>query len=244
MKIEDSLWLKCGVKSVDHVAVTTRELPKVLRDYLAIPGSELLRGPGFNAAQNVDFAFVRLATGVVVEILGLRENSPISEHVERGGGAYHLCFTVDNLDHAVKAARENGAIEVVKPREDDAFDDRRVAFFMHSDHGLFEFLEAYPQEFAVASSTYIAKKPSIKTKVIDSGDAVQIVKQVFCKLFPNLTDIENAEYDVTPGWTSFRHLQLFMEIEQLAGVSFTADEIVSIQSFDGLVQGLANKLEE
>ncbi|MDH5471994.1 MAG: VOC family protein [Gammaproteobacteria bacterium] len=247
MKIENSFWAACGVKTIDHVAVTTRNLSMVLKDYLGVPGSELLRGPGTNTSQNVDYAFVRLATGMVVEILGLKENSPITEHVENGGGAYHLCFTVTDMDHASAVAQDNGAIQVVKPREDDAFDGRRVAFFMHPDHGLFEFLDAYPKELSHGVAGYVSARASKKNKIEENIDSVQIIKQAFNKIFPELIndyDLQTAEYDVTPGWTSFKHLQLFMEIEQIAGVSFTADEIADIQSFNGLVNGLARKLEE
>ena len=247
MYIEDSFWTICGVRFIDHVAVTTRDLPAVLKDYLGLPGSELLRGPGINTSQNVDYAFVRLATGMVVGILGLKEGSPITEHVENGGGAYHLCFTVDDLEQATISALKNNAIQVVESREDDAFDGRRVSFFMHPDHGLFEFLEAYPKEIKLTTKVYASKKAPLKNKISGDEDSKQIVKQAFTKVFPDLSnnhDVENAEYDATPGWSSFKHLQLFMEIEQAAGISFTADEIAGIQDFNGLVEGLTRKLEE
>lgn len=244
MNINDSFWLRCGVITIDHVAVTTGDLYAVLRDYLGLPGSELIRGPGVNTSQNVDFAFVRTASGMMVEILGVKEDSPITEHVEKGGGAYHLCFSVNNLDQAVQSARDNGAIQVVESREDDAFDGRRVSFLVHPDHGLFEFLESYPEKFQVKAQAISA--PPVREDH-SNDDAKEIIKNIISKMFPELksdTQIESAEYDVTPGWGSFKHLQLFMEIEQAANVSFTADEIAEILSFDALVDNLKRKLEK
>jgi len=247
MQINDSLWARCEVKTVDHVAVTTSDLKAVMRDYLGLPGSELVRGPGFNSSQNVDYAFIKTASGMMVEILGVRKNSPISEHVEKGGGAYHLCFSVEDLDKAILIAKENAAIEVVKPGEDDAFDGRRVAFLIHPDHGLFEFLETYPKDFKTNAEPVIESRKVLTRNVKNSNEAIDLTKRALTKLFPELkedSEIESAEYDVTPGWGSFKHLQLFMEIEQQASVSFTADEITQINDFESLVENLKRKLEE
>lgn len=35
-----------GVRYVDHVAVTTRDLMTTLADYLSLPGARLINGPG------------------------------------------------------------------------------------------------------------------------------------------------------------------------------------------------------
>jgi len=247
MITENALWKMCGVMTVDHVAVTTGDLGRVLQDYMSIPGSELLRGPGVNTTQNVDFAFVKLATGMVVEILGVKQDSPISEHVNNGGGAYHLCFTVEDLESAITCALEHGAIQVVKPREDDAFDGRRVSFLMHSDHGLFEFIEAMPKKIVIRerSQTQYTTQPNIQSKVESDDDPLSVVEKVFLNLLPELADkMKDASYDVTPEWTSFKHLQIFMEIEQLSGAMFTAEEISSIQDFNGIVKALTKKLEK
>src|SRR5260221_149101 len=104
------LLARLGVLGVDHVAVTTRRFEDTLADYLSAPGSRLAKGPGWNPTQKVDYAFVALNVGLTVEILGFREGvqSPIEQHVRRGGGAYHLCFVVPDIEAAlaeVKAAR-------------------------------------------------------------------------------------------------------------------------------------------
>ena len=104
---DESFWSRCGVVSIDHYAVTTRDLHATTKDYLDIPGTQLLREPSYNKSQNVDFSFVRLATGETIEILGAKDNSPITEHVSNGGGAYHICFVVDDIDFAIRAYGSN-----------------------------------------------------------------------------------------------------------------------------------------
>jgi catechol 2,3-dioxygenase-like lactoylglutathione lyase family enzyme len=144
------LLARLGVLGVDHVAVTTRRFEETLADYLSAPGARLERGPGWNPTQKVDFAFVSLSGGLAVEILGLRDGvaSPIEQHARRGGGAYHLCYQVGDLDAAMEVVRAVRGKIVTPPTPDVAFDMRRIAFFMHRAHGLVELVEAAPSPSA------------------------------------------------------------------------------------------------
>ena len=144
--VESGFLGRLGVLGVDHIAVTTRRFEETLADYLSAPGARLERGPGWNAIQRVDFAFVILGDGLAVEILGLKEGvaSPIEEHARRGGGAYHFCYVVRDIDAAMREVRAAGGFVVTPPTPDVAFDGRRIAFFMHRAHGLVELLEALP----------------------------------------------------------------------------------------------------
>lgn len=137
---------RLGIMGVDHVAVTTRRFEATLADYLSAPGARLERGPGWNPIQRVDFAFVSLPGGLTVEILGLKEGvaSPIEQHVRRGGGAYHLCYRVEDLDAAMTEVKAARGMVVTPPTPDVAFDGRRIAFFMHRAHGLVELVEVAP----------------------------------------------------------------------------------------------------
>lgn len=130
---------------VDHIAVTTPHFEETIRDYLALPHARFTRGPGQNGSQNVRYAFVELERGMRVEILGLPSGgrSPIAPHVERGGGAYHLCYAVVDLELSITAAQTAGARLVVPPKPDPAFDGRPVAFLVHPAHGLFELVAAH-----------------------------------------------------------------------------------------------------
>jgi catechol 2,3-dioxygenase-like lactoylglutathione lyase family enzyme len=138
------LLARLGVLGVDHVAVTTRRFEDTLADYLSAPGATLAKGPGWNPTQKVDYAFVAMRAGPTVEILGFKEgvDSPIESHVRRGGGAYHFCFVVADIDKALAEVKAARGLVVLKPTPDVAFDGRRIAFFMHRAHGLVELVEA------------------------------------------------------------------------------------------------------
>ena len=244
--ISESLWTKCGVKSIDHVAVTTTNLFDALNDFLGVQGCELIRGPGTNTAQNVDYAFVRTPQGMTIEILGIRTGSPITEHINNGGGAYHLCYTVIDLNIAEHHAIANGAIKVVEQRQDDAFDGRRVAFFMHPYHGLFEFLEAYPNSLNKQRPTNNSSRlRSVIHTQKENRSSKHIILKAFKTIFPELKDdsaIINAQLDETPNWNSLNQIQLVMVIEKMAKVNFTVKEISSISSYHDFVSALSKKI--
>jgi len=236
MNTKDSLWQQCGVISIDHMAVTTTNMIHALDDYMGIPGCELLRGPGSNQSQNVDYAFVKLPQNTVIEILGVKEGSPISEHVKNGGGAYHLCFLVKELDTAIQIAKKNSALIVVAPREDDVFDGRRVAFMMHPEHGLFEFLEAYPIKSIQKDTT---SRPVISDELNVDSQGKQLVVKAFNHIFTNIDaqfSMETAQLGVTPEWDSLKQLQLVMEVEKLTGIKFTVEELSAAVCFDDFVR--------
>ena len=124
------MFAEIGALWVDHVAVTTDRFEETAEHYLSMPQARVLRGPGWNAAQKVYFLFVSFGGDLCIEVLGVPEDgdSPIAEHARAGGGAYHICHAVADIDASVAIAQKLGARLVIAPKADDAYDGRRVAF--------------------------------------------------------------------------------------------------------------------
>ncbi|GAD87972.1 hypothetical protein VHA01S_003_00480 [Vibrio halioticoli NBRC 102217] len=224
-----------GVIHVDHYAVTTRDLVATLNDFLSIPGSKLLRGPGENPAQQVNYAFVELNGMGVVEILSpLGSESPILNHLQSGGGAYHLCYAVADLDNAIQVAEKDfGAKLVVEPRADGAFDGRRVVFLVHPVHGLFELLEAYPPSIHCATDVSKAQQNELKS----NSDLFGIYRDI---VDASASDFSAINMKDNPEWDSFKHLMFIMEIEKRFEISIPADvmgELNSLQKIDAYLVG-------
>ena len=67
----------------------------------------------------------------------------MQRYLQKGGGLYHLCFEVDDLDVTLQRLRDSGdAIVVCEPVPAPAIDNRRVAFVVTTDRDLIEFVEA------------------------------------------------------------------------------------------------------
>ena len=220
---------------VDHFAVTTPHFEETIRDYLALPHARFTRGPGHNGSQNVRYAFLELERGLRVEILGLPSEgeSPIAPHVDRGGGAYHLCYAVGDLESSIHAAQAAGARLVVPPKPDPAFDGRPVAFLVHPAHGLFELVAAYPTihdgEAVGLPAELAATAPMDAVDGTNHNKLVQVFRAVL-KTVP-VAEIPGARIETTNGWDSLAHIHLIMETERRFGIRLPMKDVTKLDSF-------------
>lgn len=233
----NAMFSALGVLNVDHYAVTTKDLIATLKDFLSIPNAKLLRGPGENPSQNVHYAFVELNGMGVVEILSpLNNDSPIVGHLNAGGGAYHLCYAVQDLDQAIKVAEEDFNTKlVVAPKADGAFDGRRVAFLIHPAHGLFELLEAFP------ASMLVEEASSIETRTAHSSQEEKLLS-----IYNSVVGETNKKFDEVAmkncaEWDSFKHLVFIMEIEKQFEIKISAADMSSLSSLDKIDVYLSKK---
>jgi catechol 2,3-dioxygenase-like lactoylglutathione lyase family enzyme len=87
---------------------------------------------------------MEMSDGSLLELLEPHgEKSPVKRHLLGGGGIYHVCFEVDDLDQTLHRLQEAGnAIVVGEPAPAPAINNRRVAFVVTTTGDLFEFVEA------------------------------------------------------------------------------------------------------
>ncbi|MGE5468483.1 MAG: VOC family protein [Ignavibacteria bacterium] len=240
-----SLLASIGVQYVDHVAVTTPDLAQTLADFLSLPDARLLRGPAVNQRQKVAYAFVQIAPGNVVEILAPEPDSPIRRHVEGGGGAYHFCYAVADIERAVASAAAAGARCIVEPMPDVAFDERRVAFFMHRAHGLLEVVEALPQHLAAAPIQRSPAQFRAPAPERSGGDREARLRALLRRLFPSTAGKEaGAAMNSTREWDSARHLKLIMELEDEFEIRVSAESVGMLTDYSRLLDYLVRDAGE
>lgn len=234
------MFTEIGALWVDHVAVTTDRFEETSRHYLAMPNARVLRGPGWNPAQKVHFLFVGFGGDLCIEILGLPADgdSPIAAHVAAGGGTYHLCHAVADLDAALAIAGSSDCHVVAAAKPDDAYDGRRVAFLMHPAHGLFELVEAYgslsPQ--APVAST---PKPTPPATASDM-DMAKTLQAAFASIFPGALPADPAQWRASEmkRWDSLQHMRLIMEIERRLDVTLPSHMLGELKSYDAFLVAL------
>jgi len=250
--MKQSLLALMEVLYVDHIAVTTPNFEQTLADYLGLPGSRLLKGPALNHEQKVSYAFVVLREGITVEVLGLAEGSPIERHVKNGGGPYHFCYAVGNLEESIARAESAGSKLLVKPTADVAFDGRRVAFLYDEAQGVFELVEAFPCQvgnLTMATSNKVIDKVTthnrhaLKTDIVAEGIDERLHK-VFRNIFPKVEEvnIETAAINIAEGWDSLTHIRLVMEIEEEFGIDILPDDISKLTSYFKILEKLERDL--
>jgi methylmalonyl-CoA/ethylmalonyl-CoA epimerase len=69
------------------------------------------------------------------------EDSPVTDFLKKRGGLHHVCYEVNDLDAALKAARSTGWAIASSPAPAVAFEGRRIAWISSKTRLLMELLE-------------------------------------------------------------------------------------------------------
>lgn len=91
--------------------------------------------------QKVRVAFIYIGGACIELIEPASADSPVSASLAKGIKLLHLCYEVNEIEHAVELAREAGMKVVQNPIAAEAFGRRKIAWVYHSLLGLFELLE-------------------------------------------------------------------------------------------------------
>jgi len=129
--------------SVHHVGVAVKSIERALEYYVGVFGFEQVSEPVEVEPEHVRVCFVRTDPGVMIELVeGVDDQSPVRELLERtGAGTYHICYQVDDLDHAIRELRSHRCFPF--KRFEVAVDGpHRFAFLLTPDRQLFELCEA------------------------------------------------------------------------------------------------------
>jgi len=125
-----------------HVGCAVRDMEKAVAFYSETLGCKRVTEPVSVPSQNVRVCFVQLAPGALLELVeGLEGESPVDQLIEKtGGGPYHLCFEVSDLDAAIKALRKKRCFPLTR-FEQHVEGLSRFAFLLTPDRHLFELCE-------------------------------------------------------------------------------------------------------
>jgi methylmalonyl-CoA/ethylmalonyl-CoA epimerase len=125
-----------------HVGCAVRSIEKALAFYSGVLGLKTITAPIPVPSQKVKVCFVELGPGNLLELVeGVEVSSPVSQLIEKtGGGPYHLCFEVADLDGAIATLRKAGCFRLSR-FELPAHGMRRFAFLLTPDRQLFELCE-------------------------------------------------------------------------------------------------------
>ncbi|HLX61606.1 MAG TPA: VOC family protein [Planctomycetota bacterium] len=93
-----------------HVGVAVRNIERALAYFVQVLGFRKMSEPVEVPSQGVRVCFVHAGPGFNIELVeGIGEDSPVARVLSQiGGGPYHLCFEVPDLDLAVQRLRDAG----------------------------------------------------------------------------------------------------------------------------------------
>jgi len=137
--------------TLHHVGVAVRNLMDAMSDYQTLFGYKPQLGPLDDPVQNVSACFMSHGKGdTIVELVApLGPDSPIDRILKKGGGTYHVCYQVDDINHAIRHMTDNGSFLLSGPVPAIAFEMREIAWLMTGSGLLVELLQS-PQSPARA----------------------------------------------------------------------------------------------
>lgn len=115
----------------EHIGLAVRSLAGEVKD------SEITEDP----ERKVNVAFVCIDDIKVELVEPNTEKSPVTNILKKGQNLYHMCFTVPDLEKAVRAARENGFHSISRIAPGKAYDNASVIWVFSKIYGLFELIE-------------------------------------------------------------------------------------------------------
>ena len=127
-----------------HVGIAVRDLRKGISEYRSLFGYELSSGPFDDPIQCVSVCFLsRGNADTTLELVSpLGPNSPIDRILKKGGGTYHLCYQVEDINAAIAHLVANGSILISGPVPAVAFEMRQIAWLLTESGLLTELVAA------------------------------------------------------------------------------------------------------
>jgi methylmalonyl-CoA/ethylmalonyl-CoA epimerase len=95
-------------------------------------GYRVSSGPFDDPVQRVSVCFLtRGGDDTVLELVApLGSDSPITRTLEKGGGTYHVCYEVADINAAVEHMKAEGCLVLSDPVPAVAFEMRQIAWLM------------------------------------------------------------------------------------------------------------------
>jgi len=129
-----------------HIGVAVAQIEPALRHYQDILGYQLISGPFDDPIQRVRVCFIKRPNpehDPQVELIApLDDKSPIQRVLSAGGGAYHICYEVNDIEKTLATCRSKGCLIVSQPVPAVAFGGRKIAWMYLPSRQLVELLQS------------------------------------------------------------------------------------------------------
>jgi methylmalonyl-CoA/ethylmalonyl-CoA epimerase len=125
-----------------HVGIAVRDLQQAIPVYKNLFGYNLTSGPFDDPIQNVSVCFLSRGEGdPAIELVApLGPNSPVDRILKKGGGTYHVCYSVPDIRAAIDHLTGQGSHLLSGPSPAVAFEMREIAWVM-TDYDVVELLQ-------------------------------------------------------------------------------------------------------
>ena len=98
------------IGKLNHIAIATPNLDEATKTYANILGVKI-SAPQDQFEHGVRVVFIEIPNTKIELLEPLGENSPVEKFLEKNkkGGIHHICFEVEDIDHAILRLEKDGA---------------------------------------------------------------------------------------------------------------------------------------
>jgi methylmalonyl-CoA/ethylmalonyl-CoA epimerase len=124
-----------------HIGVACKDIEKAVAQYEK--GGYVKSDVVFDPIQNINICFLTSTLNPTIELLSpVNEKSPVVQILKKNGTIpYHVCYSVPNIEVAVKELVSQRYMQVSPINPACALHDKCVCFMFHKDVGLIELLQ-------------------------------------------------------------------------------------------------------
>jgi methylmalonyl-CoA/ethylmalonyl-CoA epimerase len=125
-----------------HIGIATFSIDKTVPYYINAKYSK--SNTVIDIIQKVKICFLSKENMPTIELLEpiSNETSPIyNTLIKMGVTPYHCCYTVPDIENAIKELKKMYFIPILKPVQAIAMNDRKICFLYNKDIGLIEIVE-------------------------------------------------------------------------------------------------------
>jgi methylmalonyl-CoA/ethylmalonyl-CoA epimerase len=129
--------------NLHHIAYVCKNVKRKAKSFCEQFGFKIISGPVVDKYQGVKILFIQSDDGTKIELLEpYGKNSPVKKFLDKGGGLYHFCFEVENVEKTLKIITSNNKAFVVRPpAEAPAIGNKKAAFVVTAEKDIIEFVE-------------------------------------------------------------------------------------------------------
>ena len=120
-----------------HIGIATEDINKTLEKLKIFFDIKDISKVIYDKNQNANLCMVTLNDGIMLELIS---GEVVANIVKKRQYLYHTCYSVKNIEKAIKNLLDDGAFLVKESKEAILFNNKKVAFLMW-DLGLIELLE-------------------------------------------------------------------------------------------------------
>jgi methylmalonyl-CoA/ethylmalonyl-CoA epimerase len=129
--------------NLHHIAYVCKNVNEKAKSLCEQFGFKIISEPVVDEYQGVKILFIQSEDGTKIELLEpYGQNSPVKKYLDKGGGLYHFCFEVENLEKTLETITSNNKAFVVRPpMKAPAIENKKAAFIVTAEKDIIEFVE-------------------------------------------------------------------------------------------------------